>query len=100
MTLGGKETVDPTTLVAEPPIAPQTASELISLKPDEILESIKGELQGKTPIQVKELKITIANICMSQALAYRHAVDAADQFVTLTDITSMPVVLTVMNTIK
>ena len=98
--LNGKDTVHPATLVPEPAIAPQTASELISLKPDEILKSVKGELQGKTPVQVKELKIMVANICRSQALAHRPAAGAADHFVTLTDIASMPVVLTVMNAIK
>ena len=98
--LSGKDNVDPMTLVPEPPIAPQKASDVISLRPDEILESVKGELEGKTPVQVKELKITIANICRSQALAHRHAADAADHLVTLTDIASMPVVLTVLNTVQ
>ena len=61
--LSGKDNVDPMTLVPEPVIAPQKASDVISLKPDEILKAVKGELKGKTPIQVKELKITIANRC-------------------------------------
>ena len=65
--LSGKDNVDPTTLVPEPAIAPQKASDMISLKPNEILESVKGELKGKTPVQVKELKITIVNMCRSQA---------------------------------
>ena len=98
--LSGKDNVDPTTLVPEPAIAPQKASDMISLKPDEILKSVKGELEGKTPVQVKELKITIANICRSQALTHRHAADAADHLVTLTDIASIPVVLTVINTVQ
>ena len=98
--LSGKDNVDPTTLVPEPAIAPQKASDMISLKPDEILKSVKGELEGKTPVQVKELKIMIANICRSQALAHRHAADAADHLVTLTDIASIPVVLTVINTVQ
>ena len=69
--LNGKESVDPTTLVAEPPVAPQRASDAVSFKnPDEILEAVKEELAGKTPVQIKELKITIANICRSQALAH------------------------------
>ena len=68
--LTGKDSVDPTTLVPEPGVAPQRALDAISFKsPDEILEAVKGELEGKTPIQIKELKITIANICRSQALA-------------------------------
>ena len=96
--LNGKDSVDPTTLVPEPAVAPQRASDAISFKkPDEILKAVKGELEGKTLIQIKELKITIANICRSQALAHRHAADAADHLVTLTDIASLPVVMTVIN---
>ena len=71
---------------------------MVSFKnPDEILEALKEELAGKTPLQIKELKITIANICRSQALAHRHAVDMADHLVTLTEIASFPVVIRVMN---
>ena len=96
--LNGKESVDPTTLVPEPPVAPQRASDAVSFKnPDEILEAVKEELAGKTPLQIKELKITIANICRSQALAHQHAADAADHLVTLTEIASLPVVMTVIN---
>ena len=62
--LNGKDSVDPMTLVPEPAIAPQRASDMISFKkPDEILKVVKGELEGKTPVQIKERKITIANIC-------------------------------------
>ena len=96
--LTGKDSVDPMTLVPEPAVAPQKASDMISFKNlDEILEAVKGELEGKTPVQIKELKITIANIYRSQALAHRHAADAADHLVTLTDIASLPVVMTVIN---
>ena len=96
--LSGKDSVDPMTLVPEPAIAPQRASDMVSFKnPDEILEAVKGELKGKTPVQIKELKITIVNICRSQALAHRHAADAADHLVTLTDIASLPVVMMVIN---
>ena len=96
--LSRKESADPTTLIAEEPVAPQRASDAVSFKnPDEILESFKEELAGKTPLQIKELKITIVNICRSQALAHRHAADAADHLVTLTEIASLTVVMTVMN---
>ena len=99
--LSGKDNVDPTTLVPEPAIAPQKASDMISFKkPDEILEAVKGELEGKTTVQVKELKITIANICRSQALAHRHAADAADCLVTLTNIASLPVVMMIINAVQ
>ena len=64
--LSVKDSVDLTTLVPEPAVAPQRASDVVSFKkPDEILEAVKGELEGKTPLQIKELKITIANICRS-----------------------------------
>ena len=96
--LSGKESVDPTTLIPEPPVAPQRASDAVSFKnPDEILEAVKEELAGKTPVQIKELKITIANICRSQALAHRHAADTANHLVTLTEIASLPVGMTVIN---
>ena len=96
--LNGKESVDLTTLIPEPPVATQRASDVVSFKnPDEILEAVKEELAGKTPIQIKELKITIVNICRSQALAHRHTADAADHLVALTEIASLPVVMTVMN---
>ena len=70
MKLSGKEAVDLASLVAELLIAPQTASQMISLKLDEILETVKEELQGKSAVQVKEIKITIANLCRSQAFAH------------------------------
>ena len=44
--LNGKESVDPTSLVPEPPVAPQRASDVASFKnPDEILEVVKEELE-------------------------------------------------------
>ena len=96
--LNGKESIDPTTLVPEPAVAPQRAFDAISFKnPDEILEAVKEELAGKTPIQIKELKITIVNICRSQALAHRHTADVADHLVTLTDIASLLIVMMVIN---
>ena len=86
------------TLVPEPAIAPQKALDMISFKkPDEILKAVKGELEGKTPVQIKELKIMIVNICRSQTLAHRYTAGVADHLVTLTDIASSPVVMTVIN---
>ena len=56
--LNRNDSVDPTTVVPEPAVAPQRASDAISFKkPDEILKAVKGELEGKTPLQIKELKI-------------------------------------------
>ena len=98
--LNGKDKVDLTTLVPEQAVTPQKASDMVSFKPDKIMEAVKGELEGKMPVQKKELKIVIANICRSQALAHHHAADAADHLVTLMDIASIPVVLTVMNAVQ
>ena len=96
--LSGKESADPTTFIAEQPVEPQRASDAVSFKnPDEILEAVKEELARKTPVQIKELKITIMNICRSHSLAHRHTADAADHLVTLTEIASLPVVMTVIN---
>ena len=96
--LSGKESVDLTILIPEPPVAPERASDAVSYKnPDKILEAVKEELTGKTPVQIKEMKITIVNLCRSQALAHRHAADMADYLVTLNEIASLPVVMTVIN---
>ena len=43
--LNGRQNVDPTTLVPEPAVAPQRASEAVSFRPDEILEAMKSELE-------------------------------------------------------
>ena len=69
--LSGKESADPTTLIPEPPVAPQRAPDAVSFKKrDEVLEVVKEELAGKTLVQIKELRITIVNLCRSQALAH------------------------------
>ena len=50
--LAGKDSVDPTTLVPEPVVAPQRVSDMISFEnPNEILEGMKSELEGKTPVK-------------------------------------------------
>ena len=43
------------------------------------------------------IKTTIANICRAQALAHRHAADAADHLASLTDMVSLPIVMKVIN---
>ena len=81
-------------------------------KPDEVLASIKDasckawklKLSGKENADLTTLipeepvaPQRVVNICRSQALAHRHAADAADHLVTLTEIASLPVVMTVIN---
>ena len=93
----GKDAVDPTTLVDNLPIAPQTASQIISMKPQEVIKIVEEEISGKTQRQITGIKTTITNICRSQALAHHHVADTADHLALLTDIVSLPVVMKVMN---
>ena len=66
--LKGQKLADPRKLVDKEkiPIAPQTASQLISTKPREVWELVKEEMAQKTPQQVDMLKGIIKK---SQALA-------------------------------
>ena len=68
--LKGKKTVDLTTLVDEEPIAPQRASQMISMKPAEVWELFKEEMNTKSPEQVEMLKNMIKALLKSQALAH------------------------------
>ena len=95
--LNGRKMVDPTSLVDEGPIAPQTVLQIISMKPAEVWELVEEEMSAKKPEQVKMLKEMIKNICKSQVLAHRHAADVADHLVALTDVVSMLIALKVMN---
>ena len=63
--LMGKESVDPTSLVDDLPIGPQMASEIVSIKPQEVMELVEEKLTGKTQKQTNAIKTTIANICRS-----------------------------------
>ena len=47
MKLNGKTTVDPGTLVDDTDIGPQTASEMMTMKPQEVLELVEEELVEK-----------------------------------------------------
>ena len=76
--LSGKTAIDPTTLVENMEIGPQTASDVMSLKPQEIFELVEEELVGKSKEQVNIIKKCIGNVCREKALAHRHAAEAAD----------------------
>ena len=97
MKLSGRKTLDPTSIVQEDPIGPQTASEIVSMKPDELFEQLKEEVAKKSPAEVQQIKDTIKNLCKSQALAHRHAANSADYLATLTDILSIPATVKIMN---
>ena len=96
--LSGKMAIDPTTLVEDTEIGPQMASDVMNLKPQEIFELVEDELVGKTKEQVNIIKKCIRNICREQALAHRHAAEAADNLASLTDMVSLPILIKVIST--
>ena len=95
--LSGKTAIDPTTLVEDTEIGPQMASDIMNLKPQEIFELVEDELVGKTKEQVNIIKKCIGNICREQALAHRHAAEAADNLASLTDMVSLPILIKVIS---
>ena len=97
MKLSGRKTLDPTSIIQEEPIGPQTASEIVSMNPEEMFQMLEEELETKTPEEVQQIKNTIKNLCKSQALAHRHAANSADYLAQLTDMVSLPATIKVMN---
>ena len=95
--LSGKTAIDPTTLVEDMEIGPQMASDVMNLKLQEIFELVEEELVGKTKEQVDIIKKCIGNICREQALAHRHAAEAADNMVSLTELVSLPILIKVIS---
>ena len=95
--LNGKTTVDPVTLVDDTEIGPQMASDVMNLKPQEIFELVEEELVGKMKEQVNVIKKCIGNICREQALAHRHAAEAADNMANLTELVSLPILIKVIS---
>ena len=95
--LSGKTAIDPTTLVEDTEIGPQMASDMMNLKPQEIFELVEEELVGKTREQVNVIKKCIGNICREQALAHRHAAEAADNLASLTDLVSLQILIKVIS---
>ena len=97
MKLNGKTAVDPGTLVDDTDIGPQTALEMMSMKPQEVFELVEEELLGKNREQVTAIKKCIGNICKEQALAHRHAAEAADNLSALTEMVSLPILVKVIS---
>ena len=95
--LRGKTAVDLTTLVDITDIGPQMASDIVNLKPQEIFELVEDELVGKSQEEVGRIKKCIGNICREQALAHRHAAEAADNSASLTDMVSLPILVKVIS---
>ena len=98
MKLNGKTAVDPGTLVDDTEKGPQTASEMMKMKPQEVFKLVEEELVGKTKEQINAIKKCISNVCREQALAHRHVVEAADNLVTLTEMVSLPILVKVIST--
>ena len=86
MKLNGKTTVDPGTLVDDMDIGPQMASQMMSM-----------ELVRKSKEQVNTIKKCIGSICKEQALAHRHAAEAADNLLALTEMVSLPILIKVIS---
>ena len=97
MKLTGKTAVDPGTLVEDTEIGLQTASEMMKMKPQEVFELVKEELVGKMKEQVNGIKKCIRNVCREQALAHRHAAEAADNLASLTELVSLPILIKVIS---
>ena len=97
MKLNGKTAVDPGMLIDESEIGPQMASDVMKMKPQEIFELVEEELVGKTKEQINAIKKCLGNVCREQALAHRHAAEAADNLASLTDMVSLPILVKVIS---
>ena len=97
MKLNGKTAVDPGMLVDDTDIGPQTASQMMSMKPQEVFELVEEELVGKSKEQISAIKKCIGSICKEQALAHRHAAEAADNLSALTEMVSLPILIKVIS---
>ena len=93
MKLTGKTAVDPGTLIDDTEIG----SEMMKMKPQEVFELVEEELVGKTKEQVNAIKKCIGNVCREQALAHRHAAEAADNVASLTEMVSLPILVKVIS---
>ena len=67
MKLNRKTAVDPGTLVDDTDIGPQTASQMMSMKPQEVFQLVEEELVGKSKEQINAIKKCIGSICKEQA---------------------------------
>ena len=97
MKLNGKTAVDPGTLVDDTEIGPQTASEMMKMKPQEVFELVKEELVGNNREQINAIKKCIGYVCREQALAHRHVAEAADNLAALTEMVSLPILVKVIS---
>ena len=97
MKLTEKMVVDPGMLIVDTEIGPQTASEMMKMKPHEVFELVEEELVRKTKEQVNVIKKCIGNVCREQALAHRHVAEAADNLALLMEMVSLPILVKVIS---
>ena len=97
MKLNRKTAVDPGMLVDDTDIGSQTAAEMMKMKPQEVFELVEEELVGKSKEQINAIKKCIGNVCREQALAHRHAAEAADNLASLTELVSLPILIKVIS---
>ena len=98
MKLNGKTVVDPETLVDDMDIGPQTASQMMTMKHQEVFKLVEEELVGKSKEQVNAIKRCISSICKEQTLAHRHAAEAVDNLSALTEMVSLLILIKVIST--
>ena len=84
-------------MVNDTVIGPQTASQMVSMKPQEVFELVEEELVGKSKEQINAIKKCISSICKEQALAHRHPAEAADNLSALTNLVSLPIIIKVIS---
>ena len=70
---------------------------MVSMKLQEVFKLVEKELAGKSKEQVNTIKKCISSICKEQALAHRHAVEAADNLAALTDLVSLLITIKVIS---
>ena len=97
MKLNGKTSVDPGTLVNDTEIGPQMASEMMKMKPQEVFKLVEEELVRKSKEQINAIKRLIGKVCREQALAHRHAAEAADNLASLMELVSLPILVKVIS---
>ena len=97
MKLNGKTAVYPGTLIDDTEKGPQTASEMMKMKPQEVFKLVEEELVGKSKEQVNAIKKYIGNVRREQTLAHRHVAEAVDNLAMLMELVSLPIVVKVIS---
>ena len=95
--LNGIMAVDPGMLADDTEIGPQTASEMMKMKPQEVFELVEEELVSKSKEQINAIKKCIGNVCREQALAQTRS-RGADNLALLTELVSLPILVKVIST--